>query len=162
MPRGCGKIAVTVLVALLALSGAGCEEPPPPPEECDELPLALGEMPDLAMLVGDRLETSLLDYFGHPCRWELSYAATSGDSAVTVSISETVLTTRAIAVADSVRVNVTATDTTDNAATQDFYVSVEEPDQRNRAPVVVGSIPDEAVQGLLARGGQRVRTPQSP
>ncbi|MCE2398899.1 MAG: hypothetical protein J4F34_07685 [Gemmatimonadetes bacterium] len=137
-------------------------------------------MPDLDMLIGDTVVASLADYFGHPCRYELSYTASSGDrAAVAVSISEADLRTVAIAVADSVRVNVTATDTSDNIAAQDFYVSVEQP---NRAPEVTGRIPDvsaspnrptlrgrspasrERRSGPRAAGPQRpsVRTPRSP
>ena len=141
-PRG---TTAGCLVALLVVSGAGCGGGPYVPPLCVEPPLALGEMPDLDMLIGDTVETSLADHFGHPCGGddELSYTASSADSAVTVSISETDdLTTVAIAAADSVRVNVTATDTADRVAAHVYYVSAEQP---NRAPEVGRRIRDVTV-----------------
>jgi len=75
---------------------------------------AWGEMPDLDMLAGDTVETSLLDHFApRECFNEDlqaaygDFAARSADpAAVAVSVSEYVLTTIAIAAMDSVLVNV--------------------------------------------------------
>ena len=90
-----------------------------------EGPLPLNVMPNLDMLIGDTVETSLVEYFGHMCRdYELSHTARSADPAVAVPISGTVLTTVAVGVADSVRVDVTATDQVGDSAVQDFYVWV--------------------------------------
>ena len=94
------------------------------------------------MMIGDTVEASLVDHFGHPCGYELSYTASSADSAVTVSISETDLTIVAIAAADSVRVNVMVTDSADKFAVHVFYAGAEQP---NRAPEATGSIPDQTV-----------------
>ena len=77
-----------------------------------------GEMPDLDMLVGDTVETPLADYFDP--RNCVEFAASddlavfevrsSDPAAVAASISgNTVLTTTAVAVADSVRVKVWTT-----------------------------------------------------
>ncbi|MCE2398900.1 MAG: hypothetical protein J4F34_07690 [Gemmatimonadetes bacterium] len=99
-------------------------------------------MPDLDMMIGDTVEASLVDHFGHPCGYELSYTASSADSAVTVSISETDLTIVAIAAADSVRVNVMVTDSADKFAVHVFYAGAEQP---NRGPVARGNIPDVSV-----------------
>ncbi|MDE2975675.1 MAG: hypothetical protein OXU64_13300 [Gemmatimonadota bacterium] len=71
------------------------------------------EMPDLVMMAGDTVETSLLDHFSpRECLEEFQaeyggFAARSSEpAAVAVSVSEYVLTTIAIAAADTVLVNV--------------------------------------------------------
>ena len=111
-------------IALAAALMLGCGGPSVVREACLG-PLALNAMPDLDMLVGDTVETSLLDYFGDPmCYPEFSYAARSADPAVAASISGTDLTIAAIEEADSVRVEVTATNLGGSAA-HDFYVRVE-------------------------------------
>ena len=73
------------------------------------------EMPDLVMMAGDTVETSLMDHFAprecfNPEDLQAYYgdfAARSSDpAAVAVSVSEYVLTTIAIAATDTVLVNV--------------------------------------------------------
>ncbi len=141
MPLHCRKSRVTGLMALLVLSGAGCE---PEEEVCDLAPLALNEMPDLRMLIGEVEEISLPHYFGEPCRRELSYtASSSASSAVTVSIAGVTLTVTAVDEVDSAIVRVEAGNSKNQFAVHRFYVSVELP---NRAPIAVGSIPDSTVQ----------------
>ena len=132
------------LPALIVVSGAGCKEDEID-DPCPDPPLALGKMPDLDMLIGDTVGTSLVDYFGHPCQLDLSYTAGVADEAVAVSVSEIDLMTLAISVAESVPVRVIATDSVGKFAVHVFYVSVEEPEQPNRAPVVVAGIPDVTV-----------------
>ena len=128
---------MAVLVALLVASGAGCEAED---EVCNHAPLALNEMPDLQMLIGEVEEISLTNYFGDPCGRELSYtASSSASSAVTVSISGVTLTVTAVAEADSALVRVEAGNSRNQFAVHRFYVSVEHP---NRAPIAVGSIRD--------------------
>ena len=95
-----------------------------------------GEMPDLDMLVGDRVETPLADHFSRPdCfgffeggdrTWEVRSA---DPAAVAVSVSEHVLTTVAVEAADSVLVTVKGSeeDMMDPVAFHDFYVSVTAP-----------------------------------
>lgn len=140
MPLHCRKSRVNGLMALLVVSGAGCT---PPVEVCDLAPRALNEMPDLQMLIGEVEEISLPNYFGDPCRRELSYTASSSASAVTVSITGATLTVTAVEEVDSAIVRVEAGNSENQFAVHRFYVSVELP---NRAPIAVGSIPDTAVQ----------------
>jgi len=103
---------------------------------------AWGEMPDLDMLAGDTVETSLLDHFvPRDCiEWAFAddgdkiFAARSADpAAVAVSISGGVLTTAAIAAADSVLVTVALTEwataialVDDPSVVHEFHVSVTE------------------------------------
>ncbi len=117
-------------IALAAAAMLGCGGPSVVEDPCYG-PLALYVMPDLDMLVGDTVETSLMDHFADPmCRPEFSYAARSADPAVAASISGTDLTVSAIAEADSVRVEVTATAPNDNSAAHDFHVRVEAATER--------------------------------
>ena len=100
-------------------------------------------MPNLDMLIGEVQDTSLVEFFDHQCKdFEISYAAKSSSSAVTVSVSGANLTVAAKEKEDSVGVVVTGTDKNQKSAAHRFYVSVEQP---NRAPIVVGSIPDISV-----------------
>ena len=81
-----------------------------------EMGWPLGEMPDLDMLVGDTVRTSLLDHFSLAKCLE-GYGdeiwLVQADPAVAVSVSDHVLTTVALAVADSVPVEVWSTETYD-------------------------------------------------
>ena len=154
---------MTGLVALLVVSGAGCEQVIDDDPPCEFPPLAINEMPDKALLVGDTVETNLLEYFDHLCRdidaRELDYMATSREpSAVAVSITDTILVVAALAEADSVVVTVEATDENDSIARHDFYVSVGEPTPPNRAPEVVGSIPDITVRPNVVTEWGEVRS----
>ena len=94
---------------------------------CDEPVHALLEMPDIDMLVGDTVKTFLHAYFDALCHYgEISFTARSTDPAVASSISEAdTLTIVAVAEADSVRVDVTATDIRGGSAFHDFFVRVE-------------------------------------
>ncbi len=135
MPLHCRKSRATGLMALLVLSGASCDEPE---KDCPYGPLALNEMPDLQMLIGEVDEISLPHYFGEPCGRELSYtASSSASSAATVSISGTNLTVAAVDEVDSAIVRVEAGNSENQFAVHRFYVSVEHP---NRAPIAVDSI----------------------
>jgi len=95
-----------------------------------------GEMPNLDMLAGDTVETSLADHFSRPdCfggfeggdrTWEVRSA---DPAAVAVSVSEHVLTTVALEAADSVRVTVKGSEEEmmDPGAFHEFFVSVASP-----------------------------------
>ena len=95
----------------LAAAVAACGGPGDAPCEAELGPV--GEMPDLEMHVGDTVEADLRDHFSPPgCLkvgwWDDEWLVRSADpSAVAVSVSaENILTTAALAVADSVRVSV--------------------------------------------------------
>lgn len=137
MPLHCRKSRVTGLMALLVVSAASCKTEP---DVCPHGPLALNEMPDLQMLIGEVEEISLPHYFGEPCRRELSYTASSAaSSAATVSITGVTLTVTAVDEVDSAIVRVEAGNSENQFAAHRFYVSVEHP---NRAPIAIGSIRD--------------------
>ena len=96
---------------------------------CDVELMPGDEMPDLDMQVGDTVETDLRDHFwprnclvaGWP-RWGLR---SSDLAAVSVSVSaEHVLTTAALAVADSVLVTVSVEDTVWTHHDPEFVVRV--------------------------------------
>ena len=124
-PR-CRKSGVTGLVALLVVSGAGCEGDELVVDDCFG-PVALGKMPDLGMLIGDTASASLADYFGHPFGYELSYTASSTSPAVAVSISGADLMIAADEEGDYVLVVARAIDPCDESAAHSFHVSVEQP-----------------------------------
>ena len=98
----------------------------------------LGEMPGLDMHVGDTVETSLLDHFSDPeCLrnypgrgiWPIWAVQSSDPAAVAISVSDSthVLTTVALAVADSVRVTVghiNQLDVSDTLPPHEFLVRV--------------------------------------
>lgn len=127
--RTARNIALVVAVATMAACTGG-------PAPCGaEFGDPHGEMPDLYMLAGDTVETSLVDHFSAPdCSrfyeggdetWEVRSA---DPAAVAVSVSEHVLTTVAIEAADSVRVTVKAEeDRFDPVAFHEFFVSVTAP-----------------------------------
>ena len=127
--RTARNIALTAVVA----ATPACTGPPP----CDvEFGYPHGEMPDLYMLAGDTVKTSLVDHFsrtdcfggfeGGDETWEVRSA---DPAAVAVSVSEHVLTTVAIEAADSVRVTVKGSEEEmfDPVAFHEFYVSVTAP-----------------------------------
>ena len=122
------------------------------------------ELPDLDMRVGDTVERHLLwakddtfpQYFVPVVCYELSFEASSSDpSAVAVSVSDDVLATVALDVADSVRVGVTGTDTRDSTAFQDFLVRV-----RPARPTFLGNAARGANSAVLGDSGG-IRGPRS-
>ncbi|MDE2975677.1 MAG: hypothetical protein OXU64_13310 [Gemmatimonadota bacterium] len=131
---GVALAAVAATAPACAGGGAPCE--------AEVRAFGADEMPDLDMLAGDTVETSLLDHFvPRDCiEWAFAddgdkiFAARSADpAAVAVSISGGVLTTAAIAAADSVLVTVALTEwataialVDDPSVVHEFHVSVTE------------------------------------
>ena len=123
--RTAGHIALAAVIATIPAcseGGAPCEAEFGP----------WGEMPDVDMLVGDTVETSLKDYFS-PVGCFKFYAnddrvwviRSADPAAVAVSVSGGVLTIAALDVADSARVEV-GTDLLDGESRppHEFYVRV--------------------------------------
>ena len=131
--RTARNIALTAVVAATPACTGGAAAP------CNAEFGPWGEMPDLEMLAGDTVETSLADHFSpRECLEGLMahngnslFAVRSADpAAVAVSVSEHVLTTVAIEAADSVLVTVTVSKDAIGdipSAFHDFYVSVTAP-----------------------------------
>lgn len=130
------RIAIGIALAGVVATMPACVGDPPP---CEAEFGPWGEMPNLDMLVGDTVETSLADhFFPTDCLQgfiadlgDSLFAAGSADPAVAVSVSRAVLTTVAIEEAEAVRVTVTVSEDAimgpDPTAFHDFYVSVTAP-----------------------------------
>lgn len=122
------KLIASIVLAAAVAGAMACGEPAG--STCEDVgPVTLNEMPDLDLAVGDTAKTSLLEapYFGRVCSLltELRFEAQSADpAAVAVSVSDSILTTVAVGVADSVRVNVIAIATAGNSPPHEFLVSV--------------------------------------
>ena len=111
-------------------------------EATNQAPVAEGTIEGQTLLVGAEATVDVSANFSDPEGEELTYAATSSDTAVaTVSTSGAEVTVMAIA-AGSATVTVTATDPGEFSASQEFGVTVEEP---NRAPEITDSIPPQTL-----------------
>ncbi len=111
-------------------------------EAVNQAPVAVGTIHDQTLLVGAEATVDVTASFSDPDDDELTYAATSSDTAVaTVSTDGAVVTVTAIA-AGSATVTVTASDAGMLSASQEFDVTVVE---ANEAPVAVGMIDDQTV-----------------
>ena len=103
-------------------------------------PQPTGTIPPATVAVGQSSTVDFSSYFTEPDGEPLTYSATSSNSAVaTVSVSGSTGTVTAVAMG-TIGLTVTATDPGGLAATQNFQVTVP-----NRAPVRVGTIPDQTV-----------------
>ena len=101
----------------------------------NRVPVAVGEIPDREVMVGDSATVDVSGSFSDPDGQALSYAATVSDSAVAdVSVADALVTVVAVA-KGTVVVTVTATDPGGLSATQSFRVTVP-----NRPPVVADTI----------------------
>ncbi len=105
-------------------------------------PTVVGSIDDRTVTVGDTLATDVAELFEDPDGDDLTYGATSSDTAVaTAQVDGATLTVVAIGEGAST-VTVTATDPADNAAALDFTVTVEPP---NRAPEIADTIPAQTL-----------------
>ncbi len=135
-----GKVEVTVtardpdgLAATHSFSAEVTNLPPSP----------VGSIPARAMGVGKTAIIDVSSYFTDPDGDPLAYAASSSNAVVAaVSVAGSVVTISAVA-GGSATVTVTATDPGGLGATQHFEVTVAKP---NRAPQIVGPIPDQRVR----------------
>ena len=116
--------------------------------EANRAPLPVGTIPDQTKLAtGTEVTITVSDFFIDPDGDALTYTATSSDSEVaTVAVEGTSLTIAGVA-AGNATITVTATDAGGLSATQQAGVTVE----ANRAPLPVGTIPD---QTTLAPGAE--------
>ena len=105
-------------------------------------PTVVGTLDDRTLSPGDTVTEDVAGLFEDPEGDELTFSASSSDTAVaTASLDGSSLTV--VAVADgSATVTVTATDTADKSSSTGFTVTVEGP---NLAPVPVDSIPAQSL-----------------
>ncbi len=105
-------------------------------------PTVTGTIDDQTLSVGDSVTIDVAASFSDPDGDELTFAATSSDTAVaTASVSGSMVSVMAVA-AGSATVTVTATDAGGLAAEVGFTVTVEQP---NRAPEVADMIPAQTL-----------------
>ena len=127
-------VVATALVPWIVACGDGGTGPPPEPP--NRAPLAIGNIPQQTVHVGDSATLEIADYFEDPDGDLLVYAATTSNSEVaTVSADGSQVTIASVA-QGSTNVTVTATDPGGLSASQTFEVTVP-----NRAPLPVDSIP---------------------
>ena len=109
----------------------------------DSGPVTVGTIPDVSLNVGgSSTDIALADYFDAVNKSALTYTVVSSNtSCVTVSVSGSTLTLTPVA-AGTATINARALDSNSKFATQTFTVTVVQP---NRAPVTVGTIPDQTV-----------------
>jgi len=111
-------------------------------EAVNQAPVGEGIIDDQGMVVGDEVTVDVTDNFSDPDDDELTYAATSSDTAVATVATEGAMVTITAVAAGSATVTVTATDPGELSASQEFGVTVEE---SNEAPVAEGAIDDVTV-----------------
>ena len=111
-------------------------------EAVNQAPVGEGIIEDQGMVVGDEVTVDVTDNFSDPDDDELTYAATSSDTAVATVATEGAMVTITAVAAGSATVTVTATDPGELSASQEFGVTVEE---SNEAPVAEGAIDDVTV-----------------
>ena len=111
-------------------------------EAVNQAPVGEGIIDDQGMVVGDEVTVDVTDNFSDPDGDELTYAATSSDTAVATVATEGAMVTITAVAAGSATITVTATDPGELSASQEFGVTVEE---SNEAPVAEGTIDDVTV-----------------
>ena len=103
-------------------------------------PLAIGEMTDREVIVGDSLTVDVSVFFSEPDGQALTYAAAADSSLLNASVAETILTVVAIA-KGTATVTLTAMDPGGLHAVQSFLVLVP-----NRPPLAEGSVPEHTIE----------------
>lgn len=111
-------------------------------EAANQAPVGEGIIDDQALVVGDEVTVDVTDNFSDPDDDELTYAATSSDTAVATIATEGAMVTITAVGAGSATVTVTASDPDELSATQEFGVTVEDP---NEPPMAEGTIDDVTV-----------------
>ena len=103
-------------------------------------PLAIGEIENREVIVGDSVTVDISDYFDEPDGQGLIYSATADSSVLSASLEGTVLTAVAMA-KGTATVRLTATDPGGMKAVQSFAVMVP-----NRPPLAEGSVPEQTIE----------------
>ncbi len=103
-------------------------------------PVAVGEIADREVAVGDSITLDAAAYFREPDGQTLAYAATSDTAVAETSVAGSAVTVAAVAKGRTT-VTITATDPGGESATQSFSVTVP-----NRAPVAEGTVPAQTVE----------------
>ena len=109
----------------------------------DPGPITIGTIPDVTLDIGgSSTDVALADYFDAVNKSALTYTVVSSATSVaTVSVSGSTLTLTPVAVGTAT-ITARALDSNSSFATQTFTVTVVQP---NRAPVTVGTIPDQKI-----------------
>ena len=109
----------------------------------DSGPVTVGTISDVTLYVGgSTTDVALADYFDAVNKSALTYTVvSSATSAATVSVSGSTLTLTPVA-AGTATITARALDSNSKFATQTFTATVVQP---NRAPVTVGTIPDQTI-----------------
>ena len=103
-------------------------------------PLAIGQIEDREVVVGDSTTVDMSAYFSEPDGQVLSYTAAVDSSLLNASVVETILTVVAIA-KGTATVTLTAMDPGGLNAVQSFLVLVP-----NRPPLAEGSVPEHTIE----------------
>lgn len=111
-------------------------------EAANQAPVGEGIIDDQGMVVGDEVTVDVTDNFSDPDGDDLTYTATSSDTAVATVATDGAMVTITAVGAGEATVTVTATDPGELSATQEFGVVVTE---ANEAPVAEGTIDDVTV-----------------
>ena len=103
-------------------------------------PLAVGEIANREVAVGDSVTVDVSSYFSEPDGQPLTYSAESDSSVTILSVADAMVTV--VAVSKGTRtVTLTATDPGGLTAAQSFMVTVP-----NRAPLAEGSLSDQTIE----------------
>ena len=111
-------------------------------EAVNQAPVGEGIIDDQGMVVGDEVTVDVTANFSDPDGDDLTYTATSSDTAVATVATDGAMVTITAVGAGEATVTVTATDPGELSATQEFGVVVTE---ANEAPVAEGTIDDVTV-----------------
>ena len=111
----------------------------------NEAPFAVGALVDQNLEVGDTRTLTVASYFADPDEDDLLFAADSSNDSVAATAargSEVVL--RAVA-EGTTSITITARDPDGLSASLGFLLTVSEATEANRAPVVIGTAPDQTL-----------------
>ena len=111
-------------------------------EAINRTPVAEGTIDDQTLVVGTEATVDVTANFSDPDGDELTYAATSSDTTVATIATEGAMVTVTAIAPGSATVTVTATDPGELTASQEFGVTVREP---NRAPEATDTIPAQTL-----------------
>ena len=114
--------------------------------EENRAPVVVGTIPAKTLEEGDSMRIDATDHFSDPDDDELVFKAGSSDDGVAKTIVSGAKVTIASVAEGTATITVTARDPDGLTASQDFGVTVSEPPEDNRAPVVVEAIPAKILE----------------